>query len=159
MDISLHPEKGLEARQLFTSPPLKKNGVSVPALGCEANVPTATACTAVSTPSLPPSQCLYPPPPLHHVRAFVSLRTVMDINMAKAGNWVLLEGVDASIHKTATICDAEEGGLGGGEEAAIFRPLSFKTTSVRRERLGGGVCGWKFRPDVSMPILAIVVCS
>lgn len=55
----------------------------------------------------------------------------MDINMAKAGNWVLLEGVDASIHKTATICDAEEGGLGGGEEAAIFRPLSFKTTSVR----------------------------
>lgn len=58
-------------------------------------------------------------------------RTVMDINMAKAGNWVLLEGVDASIHKTATICDAEEGGLGGGEEAAIFRPLSFKTTSVR----------------------------
>ncbi|CAM9399052.1 unnamed protein product [Ectocarpus sp. 4 AP-2014] len=57
-------------------------------------------------------------------------RTVMDINMAKAGNWVLLEGVDASIHKTATICEAEEGGLGGGEEAAIFRPLSFKTTSV-----------------------------
>lgn len=55
----------------------------------------------------------------------------MDINMAKAGNWVLLEGVDSSIHKTATICDAEEGGLGGGEEAAIFRPLSFKTTSVR----------------------------
>ncbi|CAN0318958.1 unnamed protein product, partial [Hapterophycus canaliculatus] len=57
-------------------------------------------------------------------------RTVMDINMAKAGNWVLLEGVDASIHKTATITDAEEGGLGGGEDAAIFRPLSFKTTSV-----------------------------
>lgn len=56
----------------------------------------------------------------------------MDINLAKAGNWVLLEGVDASIHKTATICDAEEGGLGGGEEPAIFRPLSFKTTSVRK---------------------------
>lgn len=55
----------------------------------------------------------------------------MDINLAKAGNWVLLEGVDASIHKTATICDAEEGGVGGGEDAAIFRPLSFKTTSVR----------------------------
>lgn len=55
----------------------------------------------------------------------------MDINLAKAGNWVLLEGVDASIHKTATICDAEEGGLGVGEEAAIFRPLSFKTSSVR----------------------------
>lgn len=55
----------------------------------------------------------------------------MDINMAKAGNWVLLEGVDASIHKTATITDAEEGGVGGAEEAAIFRPLSFKTTSVR----------------------------
>lgn len=62
-------------------------------------------------------------------------RTVMDINMAKAGNWVLLEGVDASINKTATICDAEEGGIGGGEEAAIFRPLSFKTSSVRVHRL------------------------
>ena len=61
----------------------------------------------------------------------------MDINMAKAGNWVLLEGVDASIHKTATICDAEDGGLGGGEEAAIFRPLSFKTTSVREWASGG----------------------
>lgn len=60
----------------------------------------------------------------------------MDINMAKAGNWVLLEGVDASIHKTATICDAEEGGVGGGEEAAIFRPLSFKTTSVIIIELG-----------------------
>lgn len=58
------------------------------------------------------------------------VRTVLDINLAKAGNWVLLEGVDASIHKTATICDAEEGGLGGGEDAAIFRPLSFKTSSV-----------------------------
>lgn len=63
----------------------------------------------------------------------------MDINMAKAGNWVLLEGVDASIHKTATICDAEEGGLGGGEEAAIFRPLSFKTTSVRDKKAWVGV--------------------
>lgn len=80
-------------------------------------------------------------PPFHNVSTLprpsmsciLSLRTVMDINMAKAGNWVLLEGVDASIHKTATICDAEEGGLGGGEEAAIFRPLSFKTTSVRRK--------------------------
>lgn len=60
----------------------------------------------------------------------VFFRTVMDINLAKAGNWVLLEGVDASIHKTATICDAGEGGLEGGEEAAIFRPLSFKTSSV-----------------------------
>lgn len=65
-------------------------------------------------------------------------RTVMDINLAKAGNWVLLEGVDASIHKTATICDAEEGGLGGGEEAAIFRPLSFKTSSVSQRCVGGG---------------------
>lgn len=67
-------------------------------------------------------------------------RTVMDINLAKAGNWVLLEGVDASIHKTATICDAEEGGIGGGEDAAIFRPLSFKTTSVRHMLASSCVC-------------------
>lgn len=63
----------------------------------------------------------------------------MDINLAKAGNWVLLEGVDASIHKTATICDAEEGGLGRGEEAAIFRPLSFKTTPVRIIAIGASM--------------------
>lgn len=76
----------------------------------------------------------------------------MDINIAKAGNWVLLEGVDASIHKTATICEAEEGGLGGGEEAAIFRPLSFKTTSVRRE-IGRWRVRLEFRQDMSTPKL------
>ncbi|CAN0499990.1 unnamed protein product, partial [Discosporangium mesarthrocarpum] len=59
-------------------------------------------------------------------------RYVIDINMAKAGNWILLEGVDASINKTATICDVEEGDGGehGGGRAAIFRPLSFKTSAV-----------------------------
>ena len=29
------------------------------------------------------------------------------MTLAKAGNWVLLEGVDASITRTATITDAE----------------------------------------------------
>jgi hypothetical protein len=34
-------------------------------------------------------------------------RSRLDVTLAKAGNWVLLEGVDASITRTATITDAE----------------------------------------------------
>ena len=43
-----------------------------------------------------------------------------------AGNWVLLEGLDATITKTATLVPEflEE------EEVHIFRPLQFQTQSV-----------------------------
>ena len=42
-----------------------------------------------------------------------------------AGNWVLVDGVDASITKTATITDAND-----MNDIAIFRPLQFKTSAV-----------------------------
>eukprot|EP00850_Spirogloea_muscicola_P014123 SM000099S25229 [mRNA] locus=s99:314289:317660:- [translate_table: standard] len=44
-----------------------------------------------------------------------------------AGSWVLLEGVDASIHKTATIVSAAHV---DAEDAYIIRPLRFNTASV-----------------------------
>lgn len=44
-----------------------------------------------------------------------------------AGNWVLLEGVDATITKTATIIpEAYE------EDVHIFKPLQFQTQSVMK---------------------------
>ena len=54
-----------------------------------------------------------------------------EVNRATAGNWVLLEGVDANIAKTATITDAgddEEGNDDdddGDSEVCIFAPLKF----------------------------------
>lgn len=48
----------------------------------------------------------------------------VEVNRATAGNWVLLEGVDASIMKTGTIVDT------GNDEACIFRPLKFNTQAV-----------------------------
>lgn len=42
-----------------------------------------------------------------------------------AGNWVLLEGVDSSIMKTATICSKND-----TEEACIFRPFQFDNNAV-----------------------------
>jgi len=52
-------------------------------------------------------------------------RFSMDMTTAiGAGNLVLLEGVDASIKKTATIVDVSQ------EEPAVFKPLKFETSSV-----------------------------
>lgn len=48
----------------------------------------------------------------------------IEVTRAYAGNWVLLEGVDSSIMKTATITSARN------DECYIFRPLTFNTTSV-----------------------------
>lgn len=49
----------------------------------------------------------------------------LELNRARAGNWVLLEGVDGPINKTATItCKS------GNDDAAIFRPLNFNTLPV-----------------------------
>eukprot|EP00898_Chlorokybus_atmophyticus_P001260 jgi/Chlat1/2134/Chrsp17S02725 len=47
------------------------------------------------------------------------------LKQATAGTWVLIEGVDASITKTATLTDEHL-----DEEVYIFRPLKFNTASV-----------------------------
>ncbi|XP_068659300.1 110 kDa U5 small nuclear ribonucleoprotein component CLO-like [Aristolochia californica] len=47
------------------------------------------------------------------------------ISKAPAGSWVLIEGVDASIMKTATLCPMDL-----DEEVYIFRPLKFNTLPV-----------------------------
>lgn len=52
-------------------------------------------------------------------------RYQVELNRVPAGNWVLIEGVDAPIAKTATLTAAS-----GAERAAIFRPLQFNTCSV-----------------------------
>ena len=49
----------------------------------------------------------------------------LELNRARPGNWVLLEGVDAPINKTATITDVQD-----NDEAAIFKPLIFNNAAV-----------------------------
>ena len=44
-----------------------------------------------------------------------------------AGNWVLIEGVDQAVVKTATIADPA-----ADEDVYIFRPLKFNTQSVMK---------------------------
>ncbi|EDV27288.1 uncharacterized protein TRIADDRAFT_22861 [Trichoplax adhaerens] len=48
----------------------------------------------------------------------------IEVNRIPAGNWVLIEGIDESIIKTATITN-----VSGNDEAYIFRPLKFNTIS------------------------------
>ncbi|CAK9290154.1 unnamed protein product [Gordionus sp. m RMFG-2023] len=52
-------------------------------------------------------------------------RYKIEISRAPAGNWVLIEGIDQPIVKTATIAD-----IGLDEDLYIFRPLKFNTASV-----------------------------
>uniref|UniRef100_A0A8C0IL85 116 kDa U5 small nuclear ribonucleoprotein component n=1 Tax=Chelonoidis abingdonii TaxID=106734 RepID=A0A8C0IL85_CHEAB len=59
-------------------------------------------------------------------RLWISVaRYHIEVNRVPAGNWILIEGVDQPIVKTATITEPR-----GNEEAQIFRPLKFNTTSV-----------------------------
>ncbi|KAF4037532.1 Elongation factor G [Phytophthora infestans] len=60
-------------------------------------------------------------------------RYKIQVNRIPAGNWVLLEGVDASITKSATVTDADEDLL-QDEEVGIFRPIhiAFATTAVMK---------------------------
>lgn len=51
-------------------------------------------------------------------------RFSIEVSRAIAGNYVLLDGVDGPIKKTATIIDMDV------EEAAIFKPLKFDNSSV-----------------------------
>lgn len=53
-------------------------------------------------------------------------RFSIELDSAVAGNWVLLEGVDGPIKKTATITDADV------DEIAIFQPLKFDTSAVMK---------------------------
>jgi U5 small nuclear ribonucleoprotein component len=52
-------------------------------------------------------------------------RYTIEISRAPAGNFVLIEGIDTNITKTATVTQ-----LTGNEEAQIFAPLKFNTKSV-----------------------------
>ncbi|KAL6476761.1 hypothetical protein MHYP_G00152600 [Metynnis hypsauchen] len=59
-------------------------------------------------------------------RLWISVaRYQIEVNRVPAGNWVLIEGCDQPIVKTATITEPR-----GTEEAQIFRPLKFNTASV-----------------------------
>ena len=51
----------------------------------------------------------------------------LELNRARPGNWVLLEGVDAPINKTATITEAQ-----GNDDAAIFKPLVHSAAPVMK---------------------------
>eukprot|EP01063_Lacrimia_lanifica_P035730 TRINITY_DN689_c0_g1_i1.p1 TRINITY_DN689_c0_g1~~TRINITY_DN689_c0_g1_i1.p1 ORF type:complete len:966 (+),score=430.56 TRINITY_DN689_c0_g1_i1:72-2969(+) len=48
----------------------------------------------------------------------------LEVESAPAGSWVLIEGVDNTILKTATVCATNN------DDACVFRPLSFSGTSV-----------------------------
>jgi len=54
-------------------------------------------------------------------------RSRTDVTMAKAGNWILLDGVDANISKTATITSAagDENNPAEDDDIQIFAPLKF----------------------------------
>lgn len=52
-------------------------------------------------------------------------RYKIEVNRVPAGNWILIEGIDQPIVKTATITDTS-----APEEVYIFRPLKFNTSSV-----------------------------
>lgn len=49
----------------------------------------------------------------------------IEVNRVPAGNWVLMEGVDEPVVKTSTITE-----ISGNEDAHIFRPFKFNTSSV-----------------------------
>ena len=52
-------------------------------------------------------------------------RYMVEVNRVPAGNWVLIEGIDQPIVKTATITNSHP-----TEDLYIFRPLKFNTQAV-----------------------------
>lgn len=59
-------------------------------------------------------------------------RSRTEVMMARAGNWVLIGGVDSDIVKTATIVGGGESNFGGDDgdgEIHIFSPLKFPQVS------------------------------
>ena len=81
-----------------------------------------------TSPSLPPSTLLHPSPPQIGHLWISEARYRVEVSRVPAGNWVLIEGVDRTITKTATITqlsgceDVSEGtryrGGGGAEGTA-----------------------------------------
>jgi U5 small nuclear ribonucleoprotein component len=53
-------------------------------------------------------------------------RYKLEVSRLSAGMWVLLEGVDASIMKTATICSNDD----AVRDACIFRPFQFDNQAI-----------------------------
>ena len=60
-------------------------------------------------------------------------RARTDVTMAKAGNWILIEGVNANISKTATITGTagDENNPSEEDDVQIFAPLKFPQVSHR----------------------------
>lgn len=54
-------------------------------------------------------------------------RYKVEVNRIPAGNWVLIEGIDSAVTKTATIIDAKY-----DDDVFIFHPLRFNTQSVMK---------------------------
>lgn len=54
-------------------------------------------------------------------------RYKVEVNQIPAGNWVLIEGIDAPVIKTSTLIDATF-----DDDLAIFHPLKFNTQSVMK---------------------------
>ncbi|XP_036355667.1 116 kDa U5 small nuclear ribonucleoprotein component-like [Octopus sinensis] len=65
-------------------------------------------------------------------RLLVSVaRYNISVKRISAGNWIMIENIDASISKTSTIVDCDQQVRQIGiSQAYIFRPLNFNTCSV-----------------------------
>ena len=60
---------------------------------------------------------------LHIEITIFNYRKINQISSAGPGNWILLDGVDAAIKKTATVTDAVN-------DVAIFKPLQIDGISI-----------------------------
>lgn len=72
-------------------------------------------------------------------------RSRTEVMMARAGNWVLLGGVDSGIIKTATIVGAGSSNFGGDDgdgEVHIFSPLKFPQVSIVSFWAKVNICAW-----------------
>jgi U5 small nuclear ribonucleoprotein component len=58
-------------------------------------------------------------------------RARTEVTRATAGNWVLLDGVDSNISKTATIMNVTETAITEEDQVHIFAPLKFSEVSER----------------------------
>lgn len=58
-------------------------------------------------------------------------RYKMQVSHIGAGNWVLIEGADSNVVKTATIVSMEDGGK-EAESACVFKPLQFDNSAVMK---------------------------
>ena len=59
------------------------------------------------------------------IHVYIYFRYEIEVNRVPAGNWVLIEGIDQPIVKTATITATNV-----SEDLYIYKPLKFNTQSV-----------------------------